>query len=252
MVDSGSSDGSPERALAHGFRVVEHRQNGPFSFTVQRNWALLEAGLRSDWVLFLDQDEAIGASCRMAIQQAIAAAAAAEAQGLPSPQGFELTPRFLFLGRWLRRTQGYPNWHPRLVRRGRLQFEGELWESFQAGSVVGRIAAPYEHYAFSQGIDDWLRRHQRYAGYEADRIVAFLGGAGDEALGTRRHLKLRRLAAQLWPLRPLMRFLQKYIVQGGWLEGWQGLLFCLLMAFYDLITVVKVIERRRIERGLPL
>jgi hypothetical protein len=219
---------------------------------VQRNWALFEAGLSSDWVLFLDQDEAIGSTCRAAIQRAIAEAAAAERQERPAPLGFELTPRFLFLGRWLRRTQGYPNWHPRLVRRGQLRFEGELWESFQAGRPVGRIAAPYEHYAFSQGIDDWLRRHQRYASYEADRIVAFLAGDGDEALGTQRHLGLRRLAAHLWPLRPLMRFLQKYLLQGGWLEGWQGLLFSLLMAFYDLITVVKVIERRRIERGLPL
>ena len=49
-----------------------------------------------------------------------------------------------------------------------------------------------------------------------------------------------------------MRFIQKYLLQGGWLEGWQGLLFSLLMAFYDLITVLKVIERRRIDRGLPL
>jgi glycosyltransferase involved in cell wall biosynthesis len=251
-VDSGSTDGSPELALEHGFRVVEHRQKGAFSFTLQRNWALSESGLNSDWVLFLDQDEAIGAACRAAIQRAIAEAAAAEHQGLPAPLGFELTPRFLFLGRWLRRTQGYPNWHPRLVRRGRLQFEGELWESFQVGRPVGRIVEPYEHYAYSQGIDDWLRRHQRYAGYEADRIVAFLAGAGAGALGTRRHLGLRRLAAHLWPLRPLLRFIQKYLLQGGWLEGWQGLLFSLLMAFYDLITVLKVIERRRIDRGLPL
>lgn len=252
VVDSGSTDGSPEIAQTHGFRVVEHRQSGPFSFTLQRNWALDEAGLSSDWVLFLDQDEVVGATCREAIQRAIAEAAAAAYQGLPAPLGFELTPRFLFLGRWLRRTQGYPNWHPRLVRRGRLRFEGELWESFQAGSPVGRIAVPYEHYAFSQGIDDWLRRHQRYADYEADRIVAFMAGAGSGALGTRRHLGLRRLAAHLWPLRPLLRFLQKYFLQGGWLEGWQGLLFSLLMASYELITVTKVIELRLRQRGLPL
>jgi hypothetical protein len=42
------------------------------------------------------------------------------------------------------------------------------------------------------------------------------------------------------------------VLQGGFLEGWQGLLFSLLMAGYDLITVVKVIELRRRERGLPL
>ena len=53
-------------------------------------------------------------------------------------------------------------------------------------------------------------------------------------------------------MRPLGRFGQKYLLQGGWREGWQGLLFALLMAGYDLITVVKVIELRRRRRGLPL
>jgi hypothetical protein len=40
--------------------------------------------------------------------------------------------------------------------------------------------------------------------------------------------------------------------RGGSLDGWQGLLFSLLMAFYDPITVIKVIELRRQARGLQL
>jgi glycosyltransferase involved in cell wall biosynthesis len=252
VVDSGSDDGSQEVARRHGFQVLEHRQPGRFLITEQRNWALSQAGLLSDWVLFLDADEAVGPACALAIRQALRKAAAAEATDQPSPDGFELTPRYWFLGRWLRRTQGYPNWHPRLVRRGRMGFEGGVWESFPAGHRVGRIAEPYEHYAFSKGVDDWLERHRRYADWEAERILAYLDGAGDGALGTRRWLRLRRLAARLWPLRPLLRFSQKYLLQGGFLEGWQGLLFSLLMAGYDLITVVKVIERKRLARGLPL
>ena len=242
VLDSGSGDGSRERASDLGARVMEHRQGGRFLITEQRNWALRHGGLQSEWVLFLDADEEVGPACRQAIEQAIRAANA--------PDGFELTPRYWFLGRWLKRSQGYPNWHPRLLRRGRLWFEGGVWESFTPGSRVGQIHPPYEHYAFSKGIDDWLERHRRYADWEAERIVAYLDGGGSAALGTRRWLWLRRLTARLWPLRPLLRFLQKYVLQGGWLEGWQGLLFALLMAGYDLITVVKVIELRRRARGL--
>ena len=244
VVDSGSQDGSQQTAKELGAKVLEHHQQGAFLITEQRNWALEEGGLRSDWVLFLDADEAVGESCRQAIQQAIEAPEA--------PDGFELTPRYWFLGRWLKRTQGYPNWHPRLLRRGRLQFEGGVWESFPAGARIGRIEAPYEHFAFSKGIDDWLERHRRYADWEADRITTFLDGGGAEALGTRRWLGLRQLTARLWPLRPALRFSQKYVLQGGFLEGWQSLLFALLMAGYDLITAVKVIERRRSKKGLPL
>ncbi len=244
VVDSGSSDGTQAVAISHGARLLEHRQPGRFLITDQRNWALEHGGLHSEWVLFLDADEEVGPECRAAILTAIDNAA--------TTLGFELTPRYWFLGRWLKRTQGYPNWHPRLVRRGRLRFEGGVWESFPAGSPVGRIAAPYEHHAFSKGMDDWLERHQRYADWEAERILAFLERGRSEALATRRHLALRRLAARLWPLRPLLRFTQKYLLQGGVLEGWQGLLFSLLMANYELITVVKVIERQRNARGLPL
>jgi len=244
VLDSGSSDGSRERAAALGARVLEHRQRGRFLITEQRNWALSHGDLTSDWVLFLDADETVGPMCRQAIEQAIRAPDA--------PDGFELTPRYWFLGRWLKRTQGYPNWHPRLLRRGQLGFVGGVWESFAPGSRVGRIEEPYEHYAFSKGIDDWLERHRRYADWEAERIVAYLAGGGSAALGTHRWLWLRRFSARLWPLRPALRFGQKYVLQGGFLEGWQGLLFALLMAGYDLITVVKVIELRRRSQQLPL
>ena len=244
VLDSGSSDGSQACAERHGARVLQHRQPGRFLISEQRNWALEYAGLQSEWVLFLDADEEVGASCRRAIQGAIASPGATA--------GFELTPRYWFLGRWLKRTQGYPNWHPRLVRRGRLQFEGGVWESFSSGGSVGRIETPYEHYAFSKGIDDWLERHRRYADWEAERICSYLASGDKRSLGTRRWLRLRQLTARLWPLRPALRFGQKYLLQGGWVEGWQGLLFALLMAGYDLITVVKVIERLRQRQGLPL
>lgn len=244
VVDSGSTDTSQAVAVREGARVIEHRQSGRFLITEQRNWVLEQGDLSSKWVLFLDADEEVSSSCRQAIQRAL--------NQKDPPDGFELTPRYWFLGRWLKRTQGYPNWHPRLLRRGRMQFEGGVWESFPTGTTIGRINVPYEHYAFSKGIDDWLERHIRYANWEADRIIAYHRSADKQALGTKRALRLRLLSAKLWPLRPLLRFIQKYIIQGGFIEGWQGFLFALLMAGYELITVVKVIEKQRLRLHLPL
>lgn len=244
VVDSGSTDGSQEIAMRCGARVMEHHQPGRFLITDQRNWALHQGQLQSEWVLFLDADEEISSLCQQGIQQAIRHPAAAD--------GYALTPRYWFLGRWLKYTQGYPNWHPRLLKRGVLQFEGGVWENFSADGSIGRITEPYEHYAFSKGIDDWLERHRRYADWEAERIEAVLTGGGIQALGTQRWKQLRFVMARAWPLRPIFRFAQKYVLQGGFLEGWQGLLFALLMAGYDLITVVKVIEKKRQKRGLEL
>ena len=237
VIDSGSNDGSQQKAKELGATVLEHHQPGRFLITEQRNWALEHGGLRSEWVLFLDADEAVGESCRQSIHRAI--------EALDAPDGFELTPRYWFLGRWLKRTQGYPNWHPRLLRRGRLRFEGGVWESFPAGASIGRIKAPYEHYAFSKGIDDWLERHRRYADWEAEKTYRYLLSRKKEDLGTRRSMRLRTFAAKLWPTKPALRFTQKYLIQGGFSEGWQGLIFSLLMSFYDLITTIKIIEKIR-------
>ena len=57
VVDSGSNDGSQDLASKLGARVIEHRQQGRFLITEQRNWVLEHGGLESEWVLFLDADE---------------------------------------------------------------------------------------------------------------------------------------------------------------------------------------------------
>ena len=244
VLDSGSIDSTHQVAERYQARFVQHRQDPPFLITDQRNWALEHCGLSSDWVLFLDADEEVGSKLAQAIQSNIHSGHSLDA--------YELTPRYWFLGRWLKRTQGYPNWHPRLIRRGATRFEGGVWESFAPDSSVGRISVPYEHYAFSKGFDDWLERHRRYSTWDAEQIVAFLTTRQSSTLATRRWRWMRLLLSQFWWMRPPVRFLQKYVLQAGFLEGWQGLLFALMMAGYDMMTVIMVIELLRRQKNLPL
>ena len=244
VVDSGSTDRTKEVAERMGVQFVQHIQSPPFLITEQRNWALDQAGLTSDWVLFLDADEEVGPALAEDVISCINSSVAFDA--------YELTPRYWFFGQWLKHTQGFPNWHPRLVKRGCVYFYGGVWESFQPASRVGRLSEPYEHYAFSKGLDDWLQRHQRYATWDAQQIVEYLISPSSSTLKTQRSVHLRMLMSRLWFLRPPLRFIQKYILQLGFLEGWQALLFSTMMSFYDLMTVVKVIELLRRRRGLPL
>ena len=244
VIDSGSSDSTVLIAQDFGATVLTHIQSSPFLITEQRNWALLNPEVLSDWVLFLDADELISPPLITEIQQSIA-----------NPNGataFHLCPRYWFLGRWLKRTQAYPNWHPRLVRRGYVTFVGGVWEQFSSDAVTSFIYTPYEHYSFSKGIDDWLIRHMRYADRESRLIVEYLLGNNHRIFATERLPYLRNIAARLWPFRPLLRFVQKYFLQLGLLEGWQSLLFCLMMAFYELIVVIKVIQALRLAKGRSL
>ena len=243
VVDSGSSDRTYHVATLNGARFIENRQTTPFQITEQRNWALQSAGLTTDWVLFIDADEEVRPPLAAMIRQLLYPNNPTDA--------YELAPRYWFLGKWLKYTQSYPNWHPRLVRRNSMTFEGGVWERFSDPSRVGRIPEPYEHYAFSKGIDDWIATHLRYAEEEASQTITILSSQKGN-LPIIRKKTLRIIAARLWPVRPFLRLFQKYILQLGFLDGWQSLLYCNLIFCYELFVVVKLIQYSRLKRGLSL
>jgi glycosyltransferase involved in cell wall biosynthesis len=245
VLDSGSSDGTETVAHSLGVKVFTHIQPPPFKISEQRNWALDNCNLQGDWVLFIDADETVPPALAAEIQTICA-------HRESTYDGYELTARYLFWGQWLKRTQGYPNWHPRLVRKGFTHFEGGVWEHFAPGTKIGRLQNPYDHYANSKGFSDWLERHDRYSSWDAERIVEFLESGNAKDLGTTRKLALRRWAAKLWPIRPIARFVQMYFLRLGFLEGWKAFVFCLLYAMYEFMTVIKVIELKRKKTGLPL
>src|SRR6266700_5519787 len=55
VVDSGSTDGTPELALRAGARVVDFKWNG--NLPKKKNWALDNVSWSNQWVLILDADE---------------------------------------------------------------------------------------------------------------------------------------------------------------------------------------------------
>lgn len=244
VLDSGSVDLTQEIAQQYQARFYTNIQSPPFLITEQRNWALQNCSIESDWVLFIDADEAVSPELQTCILTHI--------QEKADVTAYELAPRYWFLGQWLKHTQNYPTWHPRLLRRDHAYFVGGVWESFDINSKVSRIHEPYEHYAFSKGIDLWIDRHLRYASWEAAKAYDYLLTSNAQELSTHRSLGKRRLASHLWPIRPFMRFFEKYILNLGFLDGYHGLLFSLLMSFYELLIVVKIIEIRRQKNNLPL
>lgn len=244
VVDSGSTDTTREIAEKWGARVFVHKQDGPFNIAEQRNWAIASCNIESGWVLFLDADEELTEAVVLAVERACQQGDAFDA--------FEMTPKFLFWGRWLKRTQGFPNWHHRLVKNIEAPFAGGVWEHFRSNLRVGRIYEPYNHYGFSKGLSEWVLRHDRYSTWDGIRIHAFLQSGNPQELGTVRKLKSRRVAAKLWPFRPIARFLYMYLWHLGFTEGIPGFVYSILCMFYEFLTVCKINEQRRLSRGLPL
>jgi hypothetical protein len=121
-----------------------------------------------------------------------------------------------------------------------------------AVAQVGRLTEPYLHYGNSKGFSDWLQRHDRYSTWDAASAVGYLEGGNRYAFGTDRRVLLRRLAARLWAIRPLLRFVVMYVLRGGFLDGPAALVFCVRYAVFEYMTLEKIMEIRRKGTGLPL
>ncbi len=197
VVDSGSRDRTVEIAHEHGARVVEQPWLG---FGAQRNVAIDHA--HGDWILEVDADERVTPALREEIEAFLAdPPAGIEIAGLPLQD--------IFLGGRLGPAAKYPKYRYRLFRRDayrhderRTVHEG-LWSRGQAWAFAGDI----EH-LLAGSWREALHDAWTYAGLEAAQSVAPAGPRG----------YLVRIC-----LRPTAKLLYRLVVDGGWHDGWLGI-----------------------------
>lgn len=235
VVDCGSTDATRTIARAHGADVIEHAWQG---YAAQKNWALDHAGIDTPWVLFLDADEVVPPATATAIREAVASGRA---------DGYELPRAYVFLGRMLRHAWWYPDYQLRLFRVGRGRFEERrVHEHVILDGRIAQLGAPLLH-DNRKGIAAFIERHARYAALEAEDLVAPGGLRRRGSMRGSWAERRRALKDRLWfrlPARPLARFMWMYVAKRGFLDGRRGLLFCALIAMYDLMIDAHLMERR--------
>jgi glycosyltransferase involved in cell wall biosynthesis len=233
VVDSGSSDATQALARACGAHVVENAWPG---YAAQKNWALDNLPLETEWVLFVDADEIVTPELRDEIARSAAACGV---------DGFHIPRELVFLGRRLRHAWWYPDYQLRLFRRTRGRFEERLVHEH---AVVQGATSRLEHALVHEdvkGLDHFVARHARYAELEAREMLA--GGAGEIApsfLGTRAERR-RALKTRVWyrlPFRPAIRFAWLYAVKRGFLDGREGRIYAQLIAAYEAMIDAKLLE----------
>lgn len=238
VVDSGSTDETLSIARGLGARVLVNMPDGRFLISEQRNWALQQ--LNDDegkkvWAFFLDADELCTEELANLIRNEVQSS---------NLDGYYLAPAFLYNGTWLKRTSGYPNWHPRLVRAAsNLRFSGGVWESFSSGLRTGYLREPYLHHANSKGLKDWLDRHIRYADWESNRVLNL--SSGD--LGKSKRMALRWIRYRLGPVRPLASLVYLAIIRGGLFDGAAARSYLTRMFIYELVVQESVREKKRLR-----
>ncbi|MFG0263376.1 MAG: glycosyltransferase family 2 protein, partial [Novipirellula sp. JB048] len=157
VIDSGSTDDTVSLAEQCGAEVWHH----PFSgFGEQRNWAIDHVPHQHQWVLHLDADERPTVAFVQELRQIL--------ESDPDEAGFYVPSKLMLGNQWLRRSSGYPIYQVRLFHRERLRFEnyGHGQREVTKG-LLGYMQEPYLHYAFSKGLEQWMRKHVGYAAKEA-------------------------------------------------------------------------------------
>lgn len=212
VVDSGSTDGTAERAAALGARVLTRAFDG---YRRQKDFAVQSA--RHDWVLCLDADERVTPALRQAIT-------AARLQGFAAA-GYRFARATEYFGAFLRHGNAYPDRVLRLFdrRQGGWRGEREIHEHVSVDGTVARLAGDLEHRAY-RSLADQLTRLERYARLMAEH---------DHARG-------RRATLLNLVVNPGWRFFRGFVLRAGFLDGWRGLIYAWVEANYVRQKFIKL------------
>ena len=217
VVDSGSTDRTPEIAADFGREVVRFKWNGVFP--KKRNWVLRNYKFNTPWVMFLDADERMTPDFLAELERT-----------LPTTKcnAFVCYYDNWFMGRILR--HGDVMRKTSILRLGTGEYEKidehswsnldmEIHEHLQVEGRVGVIAAHMEHHD-RRSLESYYTKHEEYADWEANRYMAL---GGDFSRLTRRQRIKYRLVRRPWF--GFAYFCACYFLKGGFLDGRPGYVF---------------------------
>lgn len=244
VLDSGSSDRTVEIANAHGARVIFREFD---DYASQRNYGIKDVDYKHEWVLMVDADEVVTDELATEIGRIME-------QPQEDVAMYRMRRKDFFMGKWIKRSSGYPTWFGRLVRRGRVRVERAINEEYHADGQVEELRAHLNHYPFNKGMHAWLEKHNRYSSMEAVEMVNSeaneVSWAGLFNGDPVRRRKAQKALVYSLPGRPALVFMLLYIVRGGILDGRAGFTVCILKALYEFMIDCKVSEIRRRDKGL--
>lgn len=219
VVDSGSTDGTPEIATRHGARVVRQSWLG---FGQQRNAAA--AAARHDWILMLDADEEMTDALATELKQRLPQLLAS------SKAGAVLRRRTSYMGapmRWYR-----PMTRERVTRlyhRQRARWtQARVHEALHFDAAVEEFAQPFLHHHNPT----LVHKHLKMLSYAELKLRDWLE---------------RGRPDRLWmcPLVFAATFFKDYFLRLAFLDGWRGYVVAQIAASYAVYRRMRYHEMRR-------
>lgn len=213
VIDSFSSDGTKEKAIALGCKVLERKFD---NFSSQKNHAIAEA--TCDWILFLDADERVTQKLKIEILATI---------NNSKHTGYKISFPHFFMNRFM--------YHKvdrvvRLVKNKDLKFTGDVHEKLNVTGSIGTLKNFMIHYTY-KGLAYSLQKKDSYAWFQAHTS----------------HKKGKKVTYFHLLFKPFYRFFSTYILKRGFMDGVPGLALASINAYGVFSRYAKMIL---IQKGL--
>ncbi len=191
VIDSGSTDDTPELARSAGARVIETHWRG---FGQQKNFGAQQA--KHDWILSLDADEVPDPQLLQAIANADA--------GARTVYGMRRITNFC--GTWVRHGAWRKDIVWRLYHRQTAHWDKRpVHETLLSEQPRASLPGELLHYSYPD-----LASHERKCAPYARLGAESLYAAGQRATWSKLYIA------------PLWRAFRSYILLSGWRDGWAG------------------------------
>lgn len=222
VVDSGSTDGTPEIARRFAGTVVVRDWPG---YAAQKEYAASLAA--HDWVLSIDADERVSAALAAEIRQVLKAE--------PREAAFRMPRMTRHFGRWLRTTDAYPDYQVRLYNRRRARWKPlDVHESVTADGPVGTLTHDLLHEG-DETVEQRKAKLRHYAELSAREM----------------HRRGRRGGPLAMALHPPAAFLRSYVLRRGFMDGMAGLRVSALQAYYVYLKFAFLSRQNSAPRRQP-
>ncbi|WP_213807417.1 glycosyltransferase family 2 protein [Granulicella sp. dw_53] len=224
VVDSGSTDGTLDIASQFGAKICHHNF---LNYGDQRNWAIENLSIKYQWQLHLDADEQLTAALRDEILNL---------SEDPSEDGFFIQRYLRFMNRTLKHNLA-PTWHMRLFRSGRGRCEDREYDQhfYCLGATAQLGGSMIDDIRMS--LSEWTSRHNRWSDAEVREIQARISVGRIESKLTGDVVQRRRYLRGFYDQSPMFLrafglFIYRYIIRFGFLDGKEGLIFCVLQTLW--------------------
>ncbi len=223
VVDMLSSDNSKAIAKKFTEKIYDFKEDVSY-VEPARNFALSKA--KFDWVLLVDADEIISSGLKKKIETVVTQD--------PDVSCYFIARKNIIFGKWIQKTGWWPDYQPRLFRRGKVKWRNEIHSQpiiegqIEYLPVAEDLAIEHHNY---RSVSDYLQRLDRYTTISAKEGKSQLTIQPSQLIDTYRQELMRRLFAE-----------------EGISEDVHGIALSFLQSTYQLVVELKAWELQ----GCPL